>query len=117
MNYGGNMTKLIDLFSKYESKSAFFYDLDNIDEKINSLNNIHNKLKVYYSMKANPNIQLVDYIKDRVNGLEVCSVNELRIALLVGCKNIIFVGPGKTYEEIALCIENEIDYIVLESLK
>ncbi len=36
--------------------------------------------------------------------IEVCSLFELTKAILIGYKNIIFVGSGKSIDELELCI-------------
>jgi diaminopimelate decarboxylase len=58
---------------------------------------------VHYAVKANPMPALVQHIATLVNGLDVASTGEMRIALdtLMAPENISFAGPGKTEQELA----------------
>jgi diaminopimelate decarboxylase len=58
---------------------------------------------VHYAVKANPMPALVQHIVTLVNGLDVASTGEMRIALdtLMAPENISFAGPGKTEQELA----------------
>lgn len=63
-------------------------------------------VKLHYAMKANPMPALVCYMAGLVDGLDVASGGELRVALDSGMdpKEISFAGPGKRSEEIAQAI-------------
>lgn len=72
---------------------------------------------IFYSFKANPNLRICKLLCDLGAGAEVSSINELKLALKIGFDrdNIIFVGPGKSDEEISASIENKIYAVVAES--
>jgi diaminopimelate decarboxylase len=55
-------------------------------------------LKILYAMKANPMPALVGHMASRVDGIDIASGGELKIALDCGAKprDIGFAGPGKS---------------------
>lgn len=59
-------------------------------------------VRLHYSIKANPMPALVQHMAQLVDGLDVASAQELRIALDTGCDPaaIAFAGPGKTGAEL-----------------
>jgi diaminopimelate decarboxylase len=58
---------------------------------------------VHYAVKANPMPALVQHMARLMDGLDVASAGEMRIALdtSVAPANISFAGPGKTEQELA----------------
>lgn len=77
------------------------------------------RVDIFYSMKANPLLGICEILKDEGACCEVCSENELIVALEAGFKseNIIFVGPAKTGTELKLCIKHKIYAVVCESFQ
>lgn len=75
--------------------------------------------EIYYSMKANPLLSICQYFAAKKLGCEVCSKNELLTAIKSGFpKNkIIFAGPGKTDQDLTLCVTNNIKAIICESIE
>src|SRR5690606_33570763 len=61
----------------------------------------------FYSVKANPAQVLLRFFVARGAGLEVASAGELHQALAAGCpaERIVFAGPGKREEELALALD------------
>ena len=59
-------------------------------------------VRLHYSIKANPMPALVQHMAGLVDGLDVASAGELKIALDTGCDpaTIAFAGPGKTDAEL-----------------
>jgi diaminopimelate decarboxylase len=53
-------------------------------------------VSLHYAMKANPYPALVEFIARQVDGLDVASAGELRVALQTGTapEHISFAGPG-----------------------
>jgi diaminopimelate decarboxylase len=75
------------------------------------------RVTLYYSIKANPNPEIIDVCRELGASFEVASGGELK-AVLSGRENgekVIFVGPGKTISELELAIDNRVDLIVIES--
>ncbi len=63
-------------------------------------------LHVHYAIKANPMPALVQFIVPLVDGLDVASAGELKVALDAGVAPAVvsFAGPGKRAEELAAAI-------------
>ena len=59
-------------------------------------------ISLHYAIKANPMPALVQHLAPLVDGLDVASGNELRVALDTGmrCEDISFAGPGKSAAEL-----------------
>lgn len=64
------------------------------------------EVRLHYAIKANPMPALVGYMAGLVDGLDVASGNELRVALDAGGNpdEISFAGPGKTEAELSQAI-------------
>lgn len=73
--------------------------------------------EILYSLKANPNPTICSILKNLGAGADISSAGELAVVLSVGFdpKRIVFVGPGKTEDEIHQAINNGIYCIVVES--
>jgi diaminopimelate decarboxylase len=76
------------------------YALDRRVEKVRAI--LPDGLRLHYSMKANPMPALVQHMAGLVDGIDVASGGELRIALDAGMEpaRISFAGPGKTDAEL-----------------
>lgn len=61
------------------------------------------EVHLHYAMKANPMPAVVEHLAGLVDGLDVASAGELRVALTAGAQpsTISFAGPGKTDAELA----------------
>lgn len=59
-------------------------------------------LKLHYAVKANPMPAVVGLMSSQVDGIDVASAGELKLALDSGCppRNISFAGPGKREAEL-----------------
>jgi len=83
----------------------FLYDVENIKYNWKQLNEIiPDNTSIYYSVKANPNVSIIKVFKELGAFFEVASEGELNAVLKNNIKHerIIFVGPGKTDEELKL---------------
>ncbi|MFS1904609.1 diaminopimelate decarboxylase (plasmid) [Vibrio lentus] len=97
----------------------YAYSRSQLTDDLQTLKNtMPQALTFYYSLKANPNLSLVKIIQQQGVGCEVCSLTELETALNAGApaQDIIFVGPGKSDEELTRCVELGIKAVVVESL-
>jgi diaminopimelate decarboxylase len=75
--------------------------------------------EVAYSLKANPNLAVCQLIaREGHTGGEVASSGELVVALRAGFapEDIVFAGPAKTDEELAMAVETGIYAVNVESL-
>ena len=108
-----------ELLKEYETP-VYFYDEKKIKDSVERLRIIlSNNMKIFYSVKANPNIHIIEKLKEYVDGMEVCSAGEIFLALKAGVlpENLIFVGPGKTIKELNFAISNNVGFVVIESLR
>jgi diaminopimelate decarboxylase len=64
------------------------------------------RFRIFYAVKSNSYPGLCKHVADRGHGLDVSSGLELSMALSLGCRSIIFSGPGKTDPELTLAIQN-----------
>lgn len=66
------------------------------------------QLGIHYAMKANPFAPLLGWMKGRVDGFDVASGGELKLALGAGvaADKISFAGPGKRDRELEFAIAN-----------
>ncbi len=60
------------------------------------------EVKLHYAMKANPHPAVVGFMVPRVDGIDVASGQELRVALNAGADpvEVSFAGPGKSESEL-----------------
>ena len=102
-----------------ESKYPFFiYDLEKIKKNFTILReSLPENFRIYYSMKANSNVNIVKFLYTLGCGIEIASGGELKTAIKVGVppKEIIFAGPGKSDEEIFQALKCGIKLINVES--
>ncbi len=85
----------------------YAYDRDLLAQRITELRNtLPAGVQLHYAMKANPMPALVSFIAARVDGLDVASGRELRVALDSGMdpQEISFAGPGKSPAELEQAI-------------
>jgi len=76
------------------------------------------RFEIHYSVKANPNLNLLTFFMAQGAGLEIASAGELHLALEAGCDphRILFAGPGKAPAEIELALKAGVGEIHAESM-
>ncbi len=97
----------------------FVYSHEVILDKVRRvLSMLPRNFKLFYSIKANPNRNILRTMLAEGCGLEVASAGELHQALSAGCprNKIVFAGPGKKRSELQLAVEEAIAEIHVESL-
>ena len=108
--------------SVMSNPTCYIYDLEEITERINELNETKlPNVTVYYAMKANPNQEVLKHIlsHEGIAGVEIASTGELEIARKSGLEDdykVIFTGPGKTPIELKEAIRSKIRFINVESV-
>lgn len=107
------VTELVEEFGT----PLYAYDAGIAERKFQQLEMTLPEFEIFYSLKANPNISLCSLFHSFGAKAEVASGGELYKALQAGFKpsNIIFVGPGKTREEIEYAIRKGIFALIAES--
>ena len=86
----------------------YAYDGKVIDERIRTLREkLPDAIKLHYAVKANPMPELVRHLAQLVDGLDIASQGELRVALdaSMPSQHISFTGPGKGVDELKAAIE------------
>jgi diaminopimelate decarboxylase len=90
--------KVTDLANAAGQTPFYVYDRTRIQRQIASLRSaLPADFRIHYAMKANPMPELVACVASLVDGLDVASAGELRVALETGTmpRDISFAGPGK----------------------
>jgi diaminopimelate decarboxylase len=86
----------------------YAYDKRLVAERIGALRRaLPDEIHLHYAIKANPMPALLRSIVPQVDGLDVASGGELRVALeaAMAPRQISFAGPGKRPEELAQAID------------
>ncbi|MFZ1828752.1 MAG: pyridoxal-dependent decarboxylase, exosortase A system-associated [Candidatus Competibacteraceae bacterium] len=98
---------LIQLAARVGQTPFYAYDRRLLDERVALLRRtLPPAIELHYAVKANPMPAVVQHLARQVNGLDVASLGELRVALDAGMDpaEISFAGPGKCPPELAAAI-------------
>ena len=96
----------------------YIYDKDIIRKRFQTLHNtLPDNLKIYFAVKANPNLEIIRLMGKLYDGFDVASVGEAERVIQAGITSdrISFAGPGKTIPELRYAIENQIGGLSIES--
>ncbi len=110
--------ELKNLVNKIELP-AFIYSKEIIRRKYEELLDCLPKgFEIHYAFKANPNQDVLGFIRSLGAGADVASLGELQLAVEKGYSigKIEFTGPGKTLEELSSAIDLGISSINAESV-
>ena len=97
---------------------GYIYHSDMLKKQWNEVrNNLPSFVSIFYSLKANPSLAVCKLLSSYGAKAEVSSMAELMAAVTAGVspKEIIFLGPGKSDEELSQAIDLGIYAIVAES--
>lgn len=98
----------IERLAQRVGRTPFYaYDRSVIDRRIAELREaLPAEVHLHYAIKANPMPAVVQHVARKVDGLDVASAGEMRVALDTGIDpaTISFAGPGKTDAEIAQAV-------------
>ncbi len=89
------------------STPFYVYDRKLLKERVEKVRAaLPREVKLHYAMKANPMPALVCYMAGMVDGLDVASTGEMKVALDSGmpAKDVSFAGPGKQQRDLARAI-------------
>ena len=98
---------LTELARRVGRTPFYAYDRELITQRVQLLRSrLPAEVHIHYAMKANPMPEVVRHLAALVDGLDVASAGELRIALACGTDpgTISFAGPGKTDSELAQAV-------------
>ena len=89
------------LIQKY-GYPLYIYDEREIESALKKLRNGMVDFEVFYSVKANPNGDILEFFSKNGTGADCASANEVEKARSLGflAKDILYSAPGKTNEEI-----------------
>ena len=85
----------------------YAYDRQLISDRVTYLrNNLPTDIHLHYAIKANPMSAVVQHLAGLVDGFDLASVGEMKVALDTGMPSnlISFAGPGKTDHELSQAI-------------
>src|SRR5438093_4259186 len=97
----------------------YLYDLDGALARVRQLRDaLPAAFRLFYCPKANPNAGVLGAFRQAVDGLDVSSVGEVRLAEAVDYEPeaMSFAGPGKADAELREAIDRRVGIISIESL-
>jgi diaminopimelate decarboxylase len=97
----------------------FVYDRRLLDARIAHLRkHLPKEIALHYAIKANPMPAVVQHLRGLVDGFDVASSNEMRVALdtTMPATRVSFAGPGKTEAELSQALAADIT-IEVESMR
>ena len=96
--------KTIAQLANIVGQTPFYaYDRAALSHRVNSLRQqMPEKLHIHYAIKANPMPALVQHMATLVDGFDLASAGEMKVALdtVMDAGHISFAGPGKTDAEL-----------------
>ena len=98
---------LTRLAQRIGSSPFYAYDRKLISARIQLLRqHLPAGIHLHYAMKANPMPAVVQHLAGLVDGMDVASIGEMKVALDTGIppENISFAGPGKSRQELTCAI-------------
>ena len=111
--------RLSQLAERVGQTPFYAYDRGLLDARVTELREaLPRGVKLHYAMKANPMPALVSHMARRVNGIDVASAGELKVALDAGADpaEVSFAGPGKREVELRQAVASKV-LINLESMR
>ena len=111
--------RLSTLVARVGQTPFYVYDRAVLQARMAALRNeLPATLKIHYAIKANPMPALVGFMAGLVDGLDVASAGELKVALDAGVcpREISFAGPGKRVSELRQAVAARV-LINLESFR
>ncbi|MDR3212623.1 MAG: pyridoxal-dependent decarboxylase, exosortase A system-associated [Azoarcus sp.] len=94
---------LKNLVARVGRTPFYVYDRNLVTRRVEELRAaLPTRLKLHYAIKANPMPALVAHLASRIDGADVASGGELKVALDAGIspRDISFAGPGKSENEL-----------------
>ena len=93
----------------------YAYDRALVDDRVRYLRrHLPADIRLHYSVKANPMPALVGHLTPLVDGLDVASAGEMKVALDAGMapSRVSFAGPGKSEAELMQAVAADINLMV-----
>ncbi|SFI70275.1 diaminopimelate decarboxylase [Nitrosomonas sp. Nm34] len=105
LHVGG--VSLVRLSQRVGKTPFYAYDRQLITERVHLLRHcLPEEIHLHYAMKANPMPAVVQHLAGLVDGMDVASAGEMKVALDAGISpdRIGFAGPGKNEHELGCAI-------------
>lgn len=106
---------------KAQATPYYFYDMQRLEEDCDSALSAaqENDYSIHYAIKANHEVRILKFMRERGFGVDCVSENELQAALNLNFppSKILLAGVGKTDRELELAIYHGIKAIHAESLE
>ncbi len=101
-----------------EPVCAYIYDLAGIRQQVRQmLTALPQRTSLFYAIKANPDVRIIEALLPLVGGFEVASIGELlKVRSVSHDVPILFGGPGKKQHELEQAIEQNVYALHVESL-
>lgn len=99
---------------------SFVYIASAIEARIEKLRTaFDSRFQLSYAVKSNPNPALLEWLKDRIELLDVSSIGEFRLGVRAGWgpSRASFTGPGKREFELREAINGGIGELIVESVR
>ncbi len=111
------ITKEILNFSKGRQTPFLIMDLDILKENYNRIRKIHKDLQVFYAVKANSNVRIIETLRDLGSSFDVASRGEIEklLSLNISPKKMSFGNTIKKESHIAYAHEIGIEYFAIDS--
>lgn len=112
------ISQCLDL-AKRSNGPIYVYSKEIIKKKYELLRkNLPREFDIYYAIKANPFLDVVELLCSLGTGADIASGGELEVSYRAGIRSgkIGFAGPGKTEEELRTAIRSNIASINVESI-
>ena len=111
--------KLSDVAAELSVDSFYAYDRERIRQRLTVLRAaLPPAIGIHYAIKANPLPDLINFMATLVDGLDVASLTEMRLATASGMTPaaISYAGPGKSERDLAAAVDAGI-LLNLESMR
>ncbi len=114
----GPLKKALQPLCANYMRPIYVYDLDFISQRYKTMNQALQGVRLFYAMKANSNVEILQTLKKLGAGADVVSLGEIKRALESGftVQDIVYSGVGKTQHEISEALKLGINQINVESL-
>ncbi|WP_413578645.1 diaminopimelate decarboxylase [Bdellovibrio sp. HCB290] len=117
LHFGPDKKNLMSLCANY-IRPIYVYDLDFVSSRFKQLAAALDGVRLYFAVKANPNPEVLQCLKNAGAGADVVSLGEIKRALESGFlpEDIVYSGVGKTRHEITEALKLGVLQINVESL-
>lgn len=93
-----------------QGSPLYLFDEEEVKNNLHTLKQgfakFHIQPKIFYAMKSNPYLGLLQTIVQAGDFLDASSQRELKLALQANAKKIIYTGPAKTKDDFELIVKN-----------